>query len=125
MTLVFVEPVTVAENCCIPAVCSDAEVGLIDTVTPEFVGGGFCFEPDEPEYPAHPPKLTARATIRRPAQAPNLCRSATRFANRVVVSENGMVVLLPESVDSSRARYYWPKGRIQHSPNPCPKNMQK
>jgi hypothetical protein len=32
-TEVFVEPVTVAVNCCVPPVLTDADVGLIDTAT--------------------------------------------------------------------------------------------
>ena len=36
VTLVFALPVTVAVNCCVPAVCKDADVGLIVTET---VGG--------------------------------------------------------------------------------------
>ena len=36
VTAVFVVPVTVAVNCCIAAVCSDAVAGLMLTVT----GGG-------------------------------------------------------------------------------------
>ncbi len=33
MTAVFVEPVTVAVNCCVPLVRINAETGLIDTAT--------------------------------------------------------------------------------------------
>ena len=33
VTAVFVEPVTVAVNCCVALVCNEAEVGLIETVT--------------------------------------------------------------------------------------------
>ena len=33
VTAVFVLPVTVAMNCCVPPVCSDAEVGLMLTAT--------------------------------------------------------------------------------------------
>ena len=33
VTAVFVLPVTVAVNCCVPPVCSDAEVGLMLTAT--------------------------------------------------------------------------------------------
>ena len=33
VTLVFVLPVTVAVNCCVPPVCREEEVGLIDTDT--------------------------------------------------------------------------------------------
>ena len=36
VTAVLVVPVTVAVNCCVPPVCSDAEVGLMLTTT----GGG-------------------------------------------------------------------------------------
>ena len=36
MTAVFVLPLTVAVNCCVPPVCSEAEVGLMLTAT----GGG-------------------------------------------------------------------------------------
>ena len=36
VTAVFVLPVTVAVNCCVPPVCSDADVGLMLTAT----GGG-------------------------------------------------------------------------------------
>jgi hypothetical protein len=34
VTLVFEEPVTVAVNCLVPAVATDAAIGLIDTATP-------------------------------------------------------------------------------------------
>ncbi len=33
VTVVFVVPVTVAVNCCVPLVISDTEAGLIDTET--------------------------------------------------------------------------------------------
>ncbi len=33
VTAVFVVPVTVAANCCVPLVCSEAEVGEMDTAT--------------------------------------------------------------------------------------------
>lgn len=33
VTDVFVVPVTVAENCCVPPVRSDADVGVIETAT--------------------------------------------------------------------------------------------
>ena len=36
VTAMFVLPVTVAVNCCVPPVCTDAEIGLMLTAT----GGG-------------------------------------------------------------------------------------
>lgn len=33
VTVVFELPVTVAVNCCVPDVCKDEEVGLIETLT--------------------------------------------------------------------------------------------
>lgn len=94
VTLVFELPVTVAENCCGLPVCTDAELGFIATLTPEFVGGGYVFDP-VPTYPAHPPSASVSATTRSPAPAPDqhpprLSRSALS-RNCSTVSEDGMV----------------------------------
>jgi hypothetical protein len=59
VTAEFEVPVTVAENCCWPPVCTDADNGLIATVT---VGGlGF-----DAEGPAEPPQPVRCRIVSKP-----------------------------------------------------------
>jgi hypothetical protein len=60
VTLVFVAPVTVAENCWEPPVCTDAELGV--TLIATVAAGGLLLEetdPGEPAVPVQPARLRA------------------------------------------------------------------
>lgn len=66
VTLVFVVPVTVAENCWEPPVWTEAELGV--TLIATVAGGGLLFEetdPGEPAVPVQPARLRATPRTHR------------------------------------------------------------
>lgn len=54
VTPVFDVPVTLAENCWVLAVCTEAKLGLIATATVAVLGGVFGTAPGEPAEPTQP-----------------------------------------------------------------------
>lgn len=65
VTPVFDVPATVAENCWVLPVWTEAEGGLTATVTAAAVGGVLETDPGEPAEPAQPAKLNAEERMHR------------------------------------------------------------
>ena len=77
VTPMFVVPVTLAENCWVPPVWTDAELGVTLTATVAAAGGLLETEPGEPAVPEQPARLQAAARMHR-----KLAVLSTRYGGR-------------------------------------------